>query len=881
MRRLIVSGIVVLLCLSRPLSAQEITGALQGRVLLSDSTPAPGVRLTLSGPNMQGLRTAESDARGFFAMRTVPPGVYQLRVSLLGYRSVVIQQLLVELGRVTGLQPVTLAAEPVEMADLVVEASAFSLNPVQTTAGGTLDAEDYATLPVGRDYKSLIPVLPMINESARGDAPNSAGSTGLENQYFIDGVNVSDTRAGDRATNLPYNFVRAVEVKTAGYGAQYGRALGAVVNAVTYSGTNDLEANIFAFIEPSALALEPRPLPGVSSGDAASYDVGARVSGPIAKDRLWYSAALNARGNNVDRVVAGVGTFPDQTSAWLFASKLTWRASDGTNIELSVFGDPTTQDAVDANLRPGITQFLNIDPLLSTVTGGGVTASLHGTMTPSPSLLLEGTVARQWDRSTQQGATATGRSDELYVDYVDGTMSGGLGYSIAEDRGRTSLVAKGTLTRGQHTVVGGAEYDLAEVTSKASSVGIFRFDVAAWELDSEAYQGTFQNRSPAVYLQDSWRITDRFTLNAGLRWSGQYLVGASGRVAQSIPDEWQPRLGFSWQLAGAGTQRVFGSYGRFYQLLTTNIAVLWFVDYPCSYTNYDTDPRQPGAVPTEVIDCSTLESDYAKQIPGLTAENFNEFTLGYERLLGRSATLTVRGLYRDLLSSFQWGLNFDADPVWAFGTPGQGDFAYLPAPKREYTALEISTEGGWPKVRMRASYVLSKLWGNYSGLYSSDIGLSNPGLNSGFWMPHQAVNSTGYLPGDHTHVIKLSGSYAAGFGLIAGAIVSVASGTPINEFGAGPAGPRSPWFLVPRGTAGRTPTLWNVDLRFTYDLPLRSGPRTSVQMDLLHVGNPQGTTWVDETHYLTTDTSSPNAQYLQPKAYQAPMAARLGIELNF
>ena len=117
-----------------------------------------------------------------------------------------------------------------------------------------------------------------------------------------------------------------------------------------------------------------------------------------------------------------------------------------------------------------------------------------------------------------------------------------------------------------------------------------------------------------------------------------------------------------------------------------------YVDYLAVYSDYSTDPRQPGAVPDTVIDGSSREGDFAVQIPGLHAENFDEFTLGYERLLGPETKLTVRGLRRDLRSSFGWGMDLTRNPIWVVGTPGKRDFSFVPPPKRQYTALEVGVE---------------------------------------------------------------------------------------------------------------------------------------------------------------------------------------------
>ena len=871
---------------ARPATAQDITGALQGTVVSPEGKPAPEVRISVTGPYLQGSRETLTDHDGFFQFLILPPGKYALHVTRIGLRTLDVRDIVVELGRTAAVGPLRLETQPIELKPVEVQAHGLSIDPVHTTAGGTLEARDYAALPVERDYKSLIAVLPQANDSHRGDPINVGGSTGLENQYYIDGVNVTDARFANRATSLPYDFVRAVDVKTGGYEAQYGRALGAIVNAVTYSGTNDFESSVFGFVEPVALSMTPAATPTLAEAGAVRYDFGARVSGPVVRDRLWYSAAANPRVDQVEKTIAGHGQFLDRTSAMRFAGKLTWRANPTTNVELSLFGDPSKQDQV-LPPDPGVSVIVDPGMRLTRVESGGTVTSLRATMTPTRSLLLQASVAQQWDRGSLKAASAAAASNLMWVDYVEGTEGGGYTYDGHSNRGRTSLATRATLLLERNTVSAGVEHELLRDESALNYDYLWHLDPATWLLGHESYSGTFHNRAPAAYVQDTWRVTDRLALNAGLRWSGQYLVGASGRTAQRITDEWQPRGGFSWQLGRMSTRRLFGSYGRFYQSLPANITAMWFVDYDALYSIYSSDPRLPGAVPDAVLNGSSLESDFAHQIPGLHAENFDEFTLGYERLLGAQSKLTLRGLRRDLRSSFQWGEDHSRDMIYVLGTPGSGDFSFLPAPKRQYTALEVAAEGTWQRVRYRASYVLSRNWGNYPGLYDSDLGAANPGRVSTFESPHQAVNSTGYLPNDHTHVAKVSTAYDTWFGVGAGALFTFESGAPINEFAAGPGtyGPAMPSFVVQRGTAGRTPALWNLDLRLTYELPRVRGPRARIQADVLHVGNPRRAVRVDELHYVTTDENgnpaTPNPNYKRPTAYQPPMAARLGVQMSF
>ena len=866
-------------------AAQDITGALQGTVLTADGKPEPEVRVSVSGPYLQGARETTTDRAGFFQFLALPPGHYGLKLARIGLQPVEVREIVVELGRTTAVGPLTVTPQPIELPPLVVTQAPLKLDPVHTTAGGNLSARDYDALPVDRDYKSLITVLPHANQSYRGDAVNVGGSTGLENQYYIDGVNVTDATTAERATSLPHDFVRAVDVKSGGYEAQYGRALGAVINAVTYSGTNDFESSVFGFTQPVALSMATRKAPVIAERGAVSYDYGARMSGPVVRDRLWFSAAVNPRIDRVEKDISGQGFFPDRTSAVRFASKLTWRARPSTNIELSVFGDPTTRDRVIPP-DPAISTVLNPGALLAREESGGTIASLRATVAPSRDLLLQASVSRQWDRFSSQPGTPAGSAVQ-YIDYVNSTLEGGLYYPVRETKGRTSASARASIMRSHHTLVAGAEYEDASSKSAVDNSYISRLDSTTWMLGHEAYDGRFHNRSPAAYLQDTWRITDRVAVNAGLRWSGQFMSGESGRTAQKITDEWQPRAGFIWQPGRVASQRVFGSYGRYYQMLPTNIPRLFFVDYLATYSYYSSDPRVPGTTPYDVVDGSTSEAAFTKQIPGLHAENFDEFTLGYERLLGPDTRLTVRGMRRDLRSSFEWGVDLSRANIWVLGTPGEGDFSFLPKPTRAYTALEVAAEGTWRRLRYRSSYVLSRTRGNFPGLFSSDQGVGNPGMAASFSMPHQAVNSSGDLPNDRTHVFKLSTACEPGFGITTGAFFTFESGVPINEFAAGPWGPLRPAFVAPRGSAGRTPALWNLDLRLTCALPWMRGSRAQLLADVLHVGSPRRATLVDEMHYPTLDGSgnpdllNPNPNYKRPIAYQPPMAGRIGLQVSF
>ena len=185
-----------------------------------------------------------------------------------------------------------------------------------------------------------------------------------------------------------------------------------------------------------------------------------------------------------------------------------------------------------------------------------------------------------------------------------------------------------------------------------------------------------------------------------------------------------------------------------------------------------------------------------------------------------------------------------------------------------------------------ASYTLSRNTGNYDGLAeTNDITGGSapwPNVSNQFGLAERMKNSDGPLPNDRTHVLKFFGSYAFDFGLTAGMVLQWMSGTPLNEFGADSTYGVST-FLVPRGSAGRTPSIWDLGFRLAYNCSnvLSIGTSTRLIVDVLHVASQRKPLDYDQYHYFDYWKTDVNPAYMQPVQFQPPMAARLGLEVNF
>ena len=205
-----------------------------------------------------------------------------------------------------------------------------------------------------------------------------------------------------------------------------------------------------------------------------------------------------------------------------------------------------------------------------------------------------------------------------------------------------------------------------------------------------------------------------------------------------------------------------------------------------------------------------------------------------------------------------------------------------------YRALELALERmGFDGFAFQVSYVLSRLYGNHPGLADLENGFVGPNATSMFDTPEELVNGVGLLQHDRTHVLKAFGSYRFDFGLTAGISFFWASGTPRSVRGGTSFGPPYQGYLTQRGTAGRTPSVWDVNLRFTYDIArwLNIGRSTRFVFDIFHVGSDKTPVEFDEIKYYSLDANGnqtdPNPDYGKPIRFQPPMSVRLGMEVNF
>ena len=320
-KRNIVWALVFILAAAGFATAQETTGgSLAGQVADAQGGAVPGATVTVKSP--QGVKTFVSDAGGRFFAPYLTPGNYAVAVSLTGFSTVEQKNIQVRLGTRTELNFSLKVSDVQETVEVMGDAPV--VDTTSTTVGGILDGDMLKRLPVGRNFTDTLYLIPGVSDSSyAGKAnPSIGGASGLENNYIIDGVNVSNTGFGamgsfsrqylSLGTGVTSEFIKETQVKTGGFEAEYGQATGGVVNVVTQSGTNAFHGAVLGYwradwAESDWKQLET-PNGTVNTQATDNADFGVSLGGPLVKDKLFFFGTFNPTFETITRI--GASGFP-------------------------------------------------------------------------------------------------------------------------------------------------------------------------------------------------------------------------------------------------------------------------------------------------------------------------------------------------------------------------------------------------------------------------------------------------------------------------------------------------------------------------------------------------------------------------------------------
>ena len=386
-----------LVAATTPLFAQG-TGEIRGTVLDPAGTPLPGatVTVTSAAAGVTG-RGAVSDPAGRFRIGALPPAKdYAVQASMPGRATTLLSGVDVEIGRITNLN-VALAPASAVRERVEVRASPSVVDPGETTTSTRFSAEFLDALPIlGRDYQDTLTLAPGVTDVDGDGNPNIHGSRDTDVLTQVDGVTTTDPLTGKIGARLNIESIEAIEVKTAGATAEFGRAQGGTVSILTKSGGNDFEGIFKFFWRGSALdgdgAGQDDPRLHAGLGEIGLRDLTFNdylpflsLSGPIARDRAWYFLALEYI-HREEPVNVLSNAFVAGVREWRQFGKVTAQITPTQRLAFSVNHDP--QEYLNQGLN-SVTR----EESGYTQSAGGLLLSLRDTAVLTPNVALESTLA--------------------------------------------------------------------------------------------------------------------------------------------------------------------------------------------------------------------------------------------------------------------------------------------------------------------------------------------------------------------------------------------------------------------------------------------------------------------------------------------------------
>ena len=691
----------------------QTTGDISGRVGDSSGTPLPGVTIEATSPSLPGVRVSVTGRDGGYRIPAIPPGSYRLVANLSGFRPVE-KACSLSLGSAMTVD-LTLRLET--EAQVVVLGGTPLIDTTSTTTGTNYTSDVINHLPVDRNYADIVRSNPGVSTD-RGFTDGRMlplaiyGATSAENQWIIDGVNTTSVNKGTQGKAMSNEFVQEVEVKTGGYQAEYGRALGGVINAITKSGGNVFHGDGFVYYDSVGTEAQRRTrvedvsLVAMRTDDGTHFDYGAALGGFLLKDRLWFFGAYNrvSLDGHVSRLESSTFVskdlqFPFGSADNLYSGKLTWNAAPSTTVVGSVFADPSsTSGASGADPRRDIAFIIVFPPVSpvpstwnSTRSQGGDDYGIRATHLFGANVLafLQGSYHQ--DRSSLTAVDEIRYQDFTCAGGTPGapcrsprrpnSITGGYGFISGGDNSvssRQQYSAGATSYSGAHEIKAGGDYmdgrsNLTSSRTGQQVVNVFNESGQTYYVH-QFFAASAADPTPipslhiraqvldyGAYVQDSWRAAPGLTVNLGLRWDGETTRNYTGQTVFRDNGQWQPRIGVAWDPWRDGATKVYAFAGRFSYALPTAAATSLFNSFT-NVTSYNLDPVSVVQDPSVLNHAKAFVSTGGISVPvdaGLKGFSQDEFLLGLERVLGPGLTVGVKGTYRSLKNAISLRADFD------------------------------------------------------------------------------------------------------------------------------------------------------------------------------------------------------------------------------
>ncbi len=659
--------------------SQMTTATISGTVTDDTGAVIPGVAVTSNNTGTGAVRRGETDARGVYHLRQLQVGMYDVRAELSGFQASIRAGIQLTVGQEATINITLSVGAVTESVTITGEAPV-----VETTTSALsqlVDDKQIRDLPLnGRDYTQLVLLQtgmnPVMNsQGAAGSIPggtgsgkriSSGGARVSANLFLMDGTEVSDVhRQVPGAVNgggLGIEAIREFSVMTNSYTASFSSQGGAVVNAVTQSGTNEIHGSAFEFLRNSSLDANQFFLnaAGKPKGAFKRNQFGGAAGGPIVRDRTFFFGTIELLRERLAKdtnetvmddnarmgILPGLGDIGVHPDIAPYIEAIVPRVNtpinngDGTGQFVQAFSQPTDQlfwmTRVDHRISDSDNIFFRYTYDNSTISGPGRLnattqearyrwqyATLEHNHIFSPIWI---NTARFGFARAFQGVDDTlnftplpsqfditpgfqfGDSSDLQFDGGAHTSIGGFGnYPKLYITNNFQFMDDVSSSLGAHQLKMGVNIKRyqANLNAPTSQGGSYFFRSLENFLRAETRRFTgaaigsgavrsMRQSMFGLHIEDSYQVRPSFTLNFGMRYEMATVPtenqGLLANVRDNLDpevtigpffkqaDQWlnfQPRVGFAWDMRGDGKTALRGGFGMFRQYLLSNV---WFIN---------------------------------------------------------------------------------------------------------------------------------------------------------------------------------------------------------------------------------------------------------------------------------------------------------------
>lgn len=865
-------ALALTMSLSGVATAQSTTGSIFGQAPVASGE-------TVVASNRSGLtREVAVDSSGRFQIPGVPVGVYTVSLKKDGAIVETRKNVALSPGGGTSVTFNAAPVGTTSMGAVTVTANALPSIDVSSVNSSTIiTAADLRKLPIARSAESIALLAPGTTSGSgyfSGPGNHSlvafGGSSVSENAYYVNGYNTGEPYKNLGGFQLPYGAIDQQETLTGGYDAKYGRSDGGVINQIGKRGTNEWHFGAQVSWQPRFLegtpvnnhyghptvpastsqvnyAYETPSLPGTLHqyrNDNKRWETiySAYLGGPLIKDKLFmFLAAETTRtqATNVE-VAASKRVQYNRDKDNKFYGKLDWNITDSNILELTALSNQNSTGAgktylFDYNtLKAGAFDANNdsykdnsqfyLGHFTSYITDAATLSILYGkanfqnpvnygNQSPLPfisrpqnenrAFLPPGTgtfgINNSQSNTTWSSNDATNDTHGLRVDFDYRLGS----HDLAVGIDNMAYRAHNQGPNQQNPFNPALNYYwryLSASTVQKREIG---------------WQTSMRTTQKAYYLQDNWQVTSNLLLKIGVRNDHFTNYNDVGKAFVDLKNQWEPRIGASWDVNGDSSFKIYGNVGRYYLALPDNAAeraanISTYLTTNYSYTGVDPTTGVPTGLTTQ-DDPPTVSPDGEKGLPkdaqqvtarNLKAEYVDEFILGFDKKLNDEWNYGAKAMWRDLKTAIddECSPSHIADKMTKMGldptayydslygasycrliNPGltntilvksndgtqsqlismsQQDWGFQKGVKRKVGSLDLYLEhpfdGKW---QARIDYTYTRGFGNTEGQVRSDFGQADVSKTED-WDNWQLMDgSNGQLANVRKHQLRIRGAY--------------------------------------------------------------------------------------------------------------------------